>query len=75
MRCDCSGYGWEAVLYEELEARGFRTKVDHVHHITWKELRAVRLTVISFMSLPRGRKVPMHKGNQAMMAVYSYLTS
>eukprot|EP00873_Tetraselmis_striata_P044365 jgi/Tetstr1/464629/TSEL_009383.t1 len=43
--CDSSGYGWGAVLNGRLEARGFWGAADERRHITWKDLKAVRLTV------------------------------
>eukprot|EP00873_Tetraselmis_striata_P034851 jgi/Tetstr1/455115/TSEL_041967.t1 len=49
MHCDSSGYGWGAVLNGRLEARGFWGAADERHHITWKELKAVRLAVESFL--------------------------
>jgi hypothetical protein len=73
--CDSSGYGLGAVLNEQLEARGFWSPTDQKQHITWKELKAVRLTVLSFLPLMRGRKVLMHDNNQAMVVVLSHLTS
>jgi hypothetical protein len=38
-----------AVLNGILEARGFWGIEDEGHHITWKELKAVRLAVLSFL--------------------------
>jgi hypothetical protein len=35
----------------------------------------VRLAVLSFLPLMRGRKVLMHEDNQAVVAVLSHLTS
>jgi hypothetical protein len=75
MHCDSSCYGWVAVLNEQLEARGFRSATDQQEHITWKELKGVRLAVLSFLPLMRGRKVLLHEDNQPMVAVLSHLTS
>jgi hypothetical protein len=51
--CGSSSYGWGAVLNEQLEARGFWSVTDQQHHITWKELKAVRLAILSFLPLLR----------------------
>jgi hypothetical protein len=55
--------------------RGFWSAIDEQQHITWKELKAVRLAVLSFLPLLRGRKVLMHEDNQAVVVVLSHLTS
>jgi hypothetical protein len=44
-------------------------------HFTTKELKAVRLVVLSFLPLLRGRKVLMHEDNKAVVVVLSHLTS
>jgi hypothetical protein len=75
LQCDSSGYVRGAVLNEQLKARGFWRAVDQQQHFAWKELKAVRLTVLSFLPLLRGRKVLMHEDNQALEAVLSHLTS
>jgi hypothetical protein len=63
------------MLNEELQARGFWSATDQHQHITWKELKAVRLAVLSFLPLLRGRKVLMHEDNQADVDVLSHPTS
>jgi hypothetical protein len=63
------------VLNKQLEARGLWSATDQQQHITWKELKAVRLAVLSFLPLMRGRKVLMHEGNQAVVVVLNHLTS
>eukprot|EP00873_Tetraselmis_striata_P044241 jgi/Tetstr1/464505/TSEL_009263.t1 len=70
MHCDSSGYGWGAVLNGRLEARGFWGAADERQHITWKELKAVRLAVESFR-LPHlaGRRVLLHEDNQGVCIV------
>eukprot|EP00873_Tetraselmis_striata_P023178 jgi/Tetstr1/443442/TSEL_031453.t1 len=57
MHCDSSGYGWGAVLNGKLEARGFWGAADERQHITWKELKAVRLAVESFLPHLAGRRM------------------
>eukprot|EP00873_Tetraselmis_striata_P028836 jgi/Tetstr1/449100/TSEL_036312.t1 len=74
MHCDSSGYGWGAVLNGRLEARGFWGAADERQHITWKELKAVRLAVESFMPHLAGRHVLLHEDNQAVCIVLAGLT-
>jgi hypothetical protein len=75
MHCDTSGYGWGAVLNEQLEARGFRSHIDKHQHDPWDELEAVQLAVVSFLPLLRGRKVLLNEDNKAVVVVLSHLTS
>eukprot|EP00873_Tetraselmis_striata_P008905 jgi/Tetstr1/429169/TSEL_019122.t1 len=63
MHCDSSGYGWGAVLNGRLEARRFLGATDERQHITWKELKAVRLAVESFLPHLAGRRVLLHEDN------------
>jgi hypothetical protein len=63
LHTDNSGYGWGAVLNEYLEARGFCSKEDEHCHITWKELKAVRLSLESFLPQLAGRNVLLHEDN------------
>jgi hypothetical protein len=63
-----------AVLSEQLEARGFWSSMDQQQHITWKELKTVRLAVLSFLPLLRGREVLLHEDNLAVVDVFSHLT-
>eukprot|EP00873_Tetraselmis_striata_P014952 jgi/Tetstr1/435216/TSEL_024135.t1 len=65
MHTDNSGYGWGGVLNGRLEARGFWSSADERHHITWKELKAVRLAVESFIAYLAGRNVLLHEDNHA----------
>eukprot|EP00873_Tetraselmis_striata_P014675 jgi/Tetstr1/434939/TSEL_023935.t1 len=57
LHTDSSGYGWGGVLNGMLEARGFWSSADERQHITWKELKAVRLAVESFLPHLAGRNV------------------
>eukprot|EP00873_Tetraselmis_striata_P002689 jgi/Tetstr1/422953/TSEL_013732.t1 len=52
LHTDSSGYGWGGVLNGKLEARGFWSSEDERHHITWKELKAVRADLPSKASSP-----------------------
>eukprot|EP00873_Tetraselmis_striata_P045582 jgi/Tetstr1/465846/TSEL_010466.t1 len=58
-----------------LEARGFWGAADERQHITWKELKAVRLAVESFLPHLAGRRVLLHEDNQAVCGVLAGLTS
>ena len=75
VHCDSSGYGWGGVLNQRLEARGFWMGDDRSQHITWKELKAVRRTVESFLPMLRGRRVVLHEDNQSVIGVLTGLTS
>jgi hypothetical protein len=75
LHCDSSSFGWGAVLNDHHEARGFRDPVDSAQHITWKELKAVRLALLSFLPYLRGRRVLLHEDNQSVIGVLTNLTS
>eukprot|EP00873_Tetraselmis_striata_P018362 jgi/Tetstr1/438626/TSEL_027177.t1 len=75
LHTDSSGYGWGGVLNGRLEARGFWSSADERQHITWKELKAVRLAVESFLPHLAGRNVLLHEDNQAVCHILSGLTS
>jgi hypothetical protein len=49
LHTDSSGYRWGTGLNEGLKARGFWSAEDEQQHIKWKELKAVRHAVESFM--------------------------
>jgi hypothetical protein len=59
LHADSSDYGWGAVLNDNdnYQARGFWSATDRQQHITWKELRAVRHAVESFLPQLKGRQV------------------
>lgn len=75
MHTDSSGFGWGAVLNECEEARGFWQPRDRQQHITFKELKAVRLAVECFLPALRGRRVLLHEDNQAVVHILTTLTS
>eukprot|EP00873_Tetraselmis_striata_P038201 jgi/Tetstr1/458465/TSEL_004320.t1 len=54
-----------SVVGDRLEARGFWSSEDERQHITWKELKAVRLAMESFLPHLAGRNVLLHEDNQA----------
>jgi hypothetical protein len=69
------GYGWGAVLNGGLEARGFWGREDDHHHINWKELKAVRFTILSVLPHLAGRNILLHEDNEAVSYVLAGLTS
>eukprot|EP00873_Tetraselmis_striata_P042357 jgi/Tetstr1/462621/TSEL_007606.t1 len=74
---DSSSYGWRAVLNNNIayRARGFWYEDDRAHRIMWKNLRAVRHAVESFMPQLRGRRVLLHEDNTAVVAATTNFTS
>eukprot|EP00873_Tetraselmis_striata_P012255 jgi/Tetstr1/432519/TSEL_021892.t1 len=58
-----------------LEARGFWGAADERQHITWKDLKAVRLAVESFLPHLAGRHVLLYEDNHAVCSVLAGLTS
>ncbi len=54
LHCDSSGLGWGAVLNDCVEARGFWTNPDLGEHITFKEFKAVRCAIQSFLPELKG---------------------
>eukprot|EP00873_Tetraselmis_striata_P027924 jgi/Tetstr1/448188/TSEL_035479.t1 len=74
MHVDRSGYGWGAVLNETTEARGFRYNCDREMHITYKELKAFRYAVLTFLSELRGRQARLHK-DMGVVHILADLTS
>ena len=75
LHVDSSAYGWGAVLNNQAEARGFWYDTDRQQHITFKELKAVRYAVETFLPQLRHRSVLLHEDNQAVVAVLTHLTS
>ena len=75
LHCDSSSFGWGAVLNEQLEARGYWFGYDIEQHITWKELKAVRLAVLSFLPLIRHHCLLLHEDNLAVVAALTHWTS
>ena len=56
-------------------AAGFWTAAEAAVHITWRELRAVRLFVQWYLDSLRGRRLLLHEDNQAVVAMLTSLTS
>jgi hypothetical protein len=75
MHVDSSGYGWGAVLNDLKTARGFWYDEDRDQHITFKELKAVRYAIESFLPEVMGKRIILHEDNQAVVSVLTHLTS
>eukprot|EP00873_Tetraselmis_striata_P014119 jgi/Tetstr1/434383/TSEL_023484.t1 len=75
LHVDSSSYGWGAVLNEHREPRGFWYDDDRNAHFTMKELNAVRLAVESFLPMLQNRHIRLHEDNQAVVGVFTNLTS
>lgn len=75
LHVDSSDYGWGAVLNDMKTARGFWYDTDRASHITFKELKAVRLAIESFLPYVAGRAVLLHEDNQAVVAVLTHFTT
>jgi hypothetical protein len=73
--CDSSGFDWGAVLNDCVEARGFWAGQDKHMHITFKELKAVRCAIESFLPELKGRRLLLHEDNQSVVGVLTHLTS
>ena len=75
LHCDSSSFGWGAVLNDRVEARGFWTNPDLGEHITFKELKAVRCAIQSFLPELKGRRILLHEDIQSVIGVLTHLTS
>jgi hypothetical protein len=58
-----------------LEACGFWGPEDEQQHIAWKELKAVRLAVLSLLPHLASRNILLHEDNQAVYHVLAGLPS
>jgi hypothetical protein len=65
------------VLYDDsnYQDRGFWSDADRLQHITWKELRAVRHAIESFLPQLKGRHVLLHMDSTTVVAALTKLTS
>lgn len=75
LHTDSSSFGWGAVLNDCKTARGFWVSKDRDQHITFKELKAVRMAVECFLQELQGRRVLLHEDNQAVVHILTSLTS
>ena len=70
MHCDASGLeGWGGVLNGLTPAQGFWRESQRALHITLKELKAVHITVETFVRELNGKRVLLWEDNQAVVAV------
>jgi hypothetical protein len=74
LHCVSGGFVWGAVLNVCIEARGFWTGQDKKIHITFKELKAVRYAIESFLPELKGRRLLLPEGNQSVVGVLTHLT-
>jgi hypothetical protein len=80
---DAGPLGWGGQLGEStsdvssvaLPAHGFWSASEAALHITWRELRAVRLFVEWYLERLRGRRLLLFEDNQAVVAILTTLTS
>ena len=80
---DAGPLGWGGQLGEStsdvgqvlLPAHGFWSAAEAALHITWRELRAVRLFVEWYVDRLRGRRLLLFEDNQAVVAILTTLTS
>ena len=63
LHCDSNGFGWGAFLNDCIEPRGFWSGSDKLQHITFKELKAVRCAIESFLPELKGRRLLLHEDN------------
>jgi hypothetical protein len=77
LHADSNDDGREGVLNDNpiYQARGFWCAADSLQHITWKELRAVRLAIESFLPQLKCRHVFLHEDNTAVVATLTKLTT
>ncbi len=52
-----------------MEARGFWSTPDLEEHITYKELKAVRCAIKSFLPELKGKRLLLHEDNQSVIGV------
>jgi hypothetical protein len=69
LHCDASMEAWGGAMNGLALARGFWRPHQRRQHITVLELRAVYLTILSFVRQLRGRRVLLWEDNQAVVAI------
>ena len=75
---DAGPYGWGGALdYQTVlpPAWGFWTPAEADVHITFRELRAVRYFVETYVETLRGRRLLLYEDNQAVVAILTNLTT
>jgi len=75
LHCDSSSFGWGAVLNNCAETRGFSATPDTEQHITYKELKAVKCAIYSFLPELKGGRILLHEDNQFVIGELTYLTA
>jgi hypothetical protein len=48
---------------------------DLEEHITFKELKAVRCAILTFLHELKGRRLLLHEDSQSVIGVFTHLTS
>ena len=69
------GWGGELTRPPRPPVAGFWTAREAAIHITWRELRAVRLFVLAHVLELSGHHLLLHEDNQAVVAILASLTS
>jgi hypothetical protein len=75
IHCDSSGHGWGGNTLRQTRSTRLLGPEDEHQHITWKEMKAVRLAVLSFLLHLAGRNILLHEDNHAVCYVMAGLTS
>jgi hypothetical protein len=73
---DAGPYGWGGRLQRNHPPQsGFWEPYEAAMHITWRELRAVRLFILRHLGELAGRRLLLHEDNTAVVAMVHSLTS
>ena len=56
LHCNSNGFGYGVALNDCIETRGFRSGEDKGKHVTFKEMKAVRFAIKSFLPELKGRR-------------------
>ena len=75
---DAGPYGWGGQLDYQRSlppARGFWSAAEAELHITFRELRAVRLFIETYVDSLRGRRLLLYEDNQAVVAILTNRTT
>ncbi|XRB23799.1 reverse transcriptase domain-containing protein [Pseudoscourfieldia marina] len=75
LHTDASKSGWGGVLNSKVPATGFWKAHQRQEHITALELRAVRLSVLSFIKELKGRRVLHFCDNMAVVHILTNITA
>ena len=75
LHTDASSAAWGGLLNHSVPARGFFRQHQLHHHITWKELTAVRFSVESFLDVLAGQQVLLWEDNTAVVAILTSMVS